>query len=437
MYVIDPDFRLVIASDGASKVFGAIEPLLGRDFAEALSTVWPKNLVEEVTARFRHCLATGESSHVLNMIGQSGEIEPISTFDCRLDRVRLLDGRDGVVCHFYGHSECEAQENPLPSSELLFRSLFDNAAVGVAQVSPDGHWQRVNQKFCRILGCSADELIGATIYDFIHPDDHAMDYALLQQFTDGEIDEKQVKKRYVRKDGSEVWVRVAIGCVRDRTGKIEYFVRVIEDISSEVAAEARQNLLIGELRHRVKNSLAIIQAMATQTMKNSSDMECFRQAFSGRLQAMAIAHDSIFSHDGVRADLANVIRSQLAPFGATDNGRLQLDGPQVSLEPTSVHGLGLVIHELATNASKYGAFSSASGVIEVTWDVFSRDGRRMVELSWSERNGPEVEAPERTGFGSRLIEAALLPLHGRVNLSYRPGGLYGEIAFLADGAEQD
>ena len=433
MYVVDADFRLVLVSAGAKKVFSNVSPLIGRDFAEALRIVWPEPFASEVIARFRHCLATGEAHHVPRAVERRQDIAETESYDWRIERVRLSDGRDGVVCHFYDLSQREAFEKALRQSERLFRSLFENAAVGVAQVSPEGKWQRVNQKLCSIVGYSSEGLIGASIYDFIHPDDHEMDRALLQRFADGEIDETQVKKRYLRKDGTAVWVRVAISCVRDRDGAIEYFVRVIEDISAEVAAEARQKLLISELRHRVKNSLAIIQAMASQTMNSAADMESFRTAFSGRLRAMAIAHDSIFAHDGVSADLATVIRNQLDPFAASGRDRLRLSGPRTTLEPESVHGLGLVIHELATNASKYGALSTGEGVIEVAWDVFGRERQRSVELSWTEVGGPPVTPPEKTGFGSRLIEAAVQPLNGRAKLTYRPSGLYAEIAFRADG----
>ena len=429
IYVVDADFRLFLVSAGAQKVFSNVRPLIGRDFAEVLRIIWPEPFASEAIDRFRHTLATGEPYSAPRTVQRRHDIAETESYDWRIERIRMPDGRHGVVCNFYDLSQREQYEKALRTSEALFRSLFQNAAVGVAQVSPDGRWLRVNQKFCAIIGHAPADLIGGSIYDIIHPDHHEMDRALLDRFHAGEIDETQIRKRYRRKDGSDVWVRVAIGCVRDDAGAVEYFIRVIEDISAEIAAEARQKLLVGELRHRVKNSLATVQAMASHTMHTSTDMESFRARFSGRLQAMAIAHDSVVASDGLSADLAGVIRNQLAPFGASGENRLKLSGPRILMEAGSVHGLGLVIHELATNASKYGALVTETGVIEVAWEMFDRNGRRMVELSWTETGGPPVTPPETAGFGSRLIEATLRSLNGRATFAYRPHGLYAEIAF--------
>ncbi len=437
IYVVDADFRLFLVSAGAQKVFSNVRPLIGRDFAEILRIIWPEPFASEAIGRFRHTLATGEPYSAPRTVQKRQDIAETESYDWRIERITMPDGRDGVVCNFYDLSQREQYEKALRSSEALFRSLFQNAAVGVAQVSPDGRWLRVNQKFCDIVGYAPPDLIGGSIYDLIHPDHHEMDRALLDRFHAGEIDETQIRKRYRRKDGSDVWVRVAIGCQRDDAGAVEYFIRVIEDISAEIAAEARQKLLVGELRHRVKNSLATVQAMASHTMHTSTDMESFRIRFSGRLQAMAIAHDSIFAGHGLSADLAAVIRNQLAPFGASGEKRLRLSGPRILMDASSVHGLSLVVHELATNASKYGALSTEAGAIEVAWEMFDRNGRRMVELSWTETGGPPVAPPEKAGFGSRLIEATLRSLNGRVTLAYRPDGLYAEVAFETEAPAPD
>lgn len=290
----------------------------------------------------------------------------------------------------------------------------------------------MNQKFYQLVGRSEEEVAQLSIRDITHPEDLEANSVYMRQFHAGEIDEKQVEKRYLRPDGTAVWTRVAISCVRDEKGEIEYFIRVIEDISAEREAKAHQKLLIGELNHRVKNSLATIQSMASQTMRSTGDMQTFADRFSGRLRAMATAHESIFAGDGLRADLATLIEKQLFPY-VVDMNRLRLEGPAIQLNDACVHGLSLVFHELATNASKYGALSTGEGYINVTWRLEPAPGGGTVYLAWQESGRTELIEPKQTGFGTRLIETMLQQtLQGAVHSDFRPDGLVTEMTFKLD-----
>ncbi len=432
IYTVDADFRLSMISLGAQKVFSSVKPAIGRDFAEILRILWPEPFASEAIGLFRKTLETGEPYHSPKTVENRNDIGETEAYDWKIERVVLPDGRPGVVCHFYDLSEREEHEAALRQSEERFRSIFENAAVGIAHVGLDGSFSRINRRLCDILGYSHEELCQKRFQDLTHPDDLPGDLEHLTRLRDGKEDLYQTRKRYIRKDGSIVWTQLTVNCVRSEDGQPQYFISIVEDITAEKAAEARQELLIGELNHRVKNSLASIQAMASHTMRSSEDMNEFREAFGGRLRAMAAAHESIFTGSELHADLADLVKRQLAPYAAEAGDRLALDGPPLQLDPQLVHALGLVFHELATNASKYGALSGPDGKIHVSWGAKEHDG--TIRLLWAESGGPRVKPADKTGFGSALINLTLEEsLGGKVAFDFRPEGLGVEMSFPAKG----
>ncbi|WP_296596107.1 PAS domain-containing protein [Phenylobacterium sp.] len=189
------------------------------------------------------------------------------------------------------------------------------------------------------------------------------------------------------------------------------------DVTDRVLAERQQKLLVDELNHRVKNTLATVQAIASQTMRTTADPKAFREAFESRLLALSATHDLLTAANWRAADLCDVLLVELRPFGES---RYSTHGPDVDLNPAEAVALGLVFHELATNAAKYGALSNADGRVDVAWT--REDGR--LELTWTESGGPNVTPPTRRGFGSRLIEKSLEgQLAGKARLDFAPGGL--------------
>lgn len=438
VYAVDADFRLYLVSDGAQKVFENVHPLIGRDFADVLRTIWPEPFASEAIRLFRHTLDTGEPYHAPSTVERRQDIEGVESYDWKIERVTLPDGRPGVVCHFYDLTEREKHDAALRESEARFRATFENAAVGIAHIAPDGGWLRVNQKLCEIVGYSQEELTRLSFRDITHPDDLDLDLEKVRQTLDGDISEYDLEKRYCRKDGVTVWIKLTVGCVRDNTGAVEYLISVIEDISAQKAARNRQRLLVGELNHRVKNTLATIQAMASHTMRNVNSVEAFQKAFSGRLRAIAAAHDSIFDQGAGRAELKSLIVRQLDTYAAAEKGRLVLQGDEITLSAAGAHALGLIIHELATNASKYGALSTEQGSIRIAWSSSVEDGNQHVTLVWTEIDGPPVTPPEQTGFGSRLIESTLdHALGGTAAIEYKQDGLQVVISFPLDDGDAD
>jgi PAS domain S-box-containing protein len=190
------------------------------------------------------------------------------------------------------------------------------------------------------------------------------------------------------------------------------------DVTGRVLAERQQKLLVDELNHRVKNTLASVQAIAAQTLRTTPEPPAFKQAFEARLLALSATHDVLTAAGWRSAGLDDVLKVELNPYGPE---RCRRAGPPVELEPGQALTLGLIFHELATNAVKYGALSGPGGQVTVIWTLID-DGVRRLELVWRERNGPPVEPPAHRGFGSRLIERSL-GADGSSVLDFDPAGL--------------
>jgi PAS domain S-box-containing protein len=199
---------------------------------------------------------------------------------------------------------------------------------------------------------------------------------------------------------------------------------IFRDITERKEAEGRQRLLLAELNHRVKNTLAVVQSIASQTLRGADIDGRVRDAFEGRLMALAQAHDLLTKGCWEGAVLRDLALRELSPYGTEDGARLVIEGPEVRLRPTLALALGMAFHELATNAAKYGALSNAAGQVRLAWEVVHTSGPAVLRLHWTETGGPLVEKPPRQGFGSRLIERGVAhELNGDVQLRYEPSGI--------------
>lgn len=199
------------------------------------------------------------------------------------------------------------------------------------------------------------------------------------------------------------------------------------DVSGRSEADQRLQLLVNELNHRVKNSMAVVQGLARQSFAASRSLEQARDDFTGRLVAFAAAHDVITEQNWEGADLRQLIERTLAGQLLADR-RVVLEGPQVRISPKTALSLSLALHELVTNAFKYGALSNDEGQVQVSWTASGAAGAVRLHLIWAESGGPPVAQPERRGFGVRLLERALaVDLGGQVRLRFEPTGLVCEI----------
>ena len=186
--------------------------------------------------------------------------------------------------------------------------------------------------------------------------------------------------------------------------------------------EMLQELLVEELNHRVKNTLAILQSIAAQTFRSASRPE--REKFEGRLRALAEAHNLLSTEKWQGSDLQDVVGRVLQPYAVADTGRVKMFGPKVPLAPRLAVVLSMILHEIATNAAKYGALSNDGGTVTLDWEIIEEDARRKLRLIWTEAGGPPVSAPVQRGFGSRLIErSARDQLGGEATVDFLPRGV--------------
>src|SRR5690606_10424349 len=186
-----------------------------------------------------------------------------------------------------------------------------------------------------------------------------------------------------------------------RIDGLQFILLTIEDITDRKHAEAHQTMLMAELSHRVKNALAVVQGLATQTLANSQTLEEFRTVFEGRLAAYARGHTQLFEGEWKATDLRQLIEDAIQAHMA-DAARLTLGGPPVEIGPRKTLTLNLVLHELETNALKYGSLSVAGGTVRLSWTL-EHDGGDAVRLVWQSEGGPPITRPKRPGFGTRLI----------------------------------
>jgi PAS domain S-box-containing protein len=222
--------------------------------------------------------------------------------------------------------------------------------------------------------------------------------------------------------------------MRDGDGRVVRWFGSNTDISAERAAEERQRLLVNELNHRVKNTLATVQAIAAQTLRSSATDKEARDAFEARLLALSKVHNVLTRENWETASLGDIAAEVLAPHGGEDAARFRIDGPDVRLEPRLALPIAMALHELATNAVKYGALSNGSGRVAVDWRIDAAPQGRTLRLRWTERGGPPAAPPARKGFGSRLIERSLaLELGGTVTLDFEESGVACSIDALLPG----
>jgi PAS domain S-box-containing protein len=296
IFVVDADFRLVRVSEGGQKVFGERTAPVGRDFADIQRDLWPEPYASEIIARFRHTLATGEPYQAPSRLERRADNGAAETYDWRIERITLPDGRPGVACHFY-------------------------------------------------------------------------------------------------------------------------------DLSERQRHEEHVKLLMHELNHRSKNMLSLVQAIARQTAAGGT--QAFVRRFGQRLRALAASQDLLVRHAWASVPVEELVRSQFAHLCGTSDERVALDGPPLRLSVAAAQALGLALHELATNATKYGALSVEGGHVKMTWGVVTEeDDAAQFFMTWEEHDGPPVAEPNRRGFGTTVITRMVeMNLGGSVALDYAQTGI--------------
>jgi PAS domain S-box-containing protein len=273
----------------------------------------------------------------------------------------------------------------------------------------------------QLFGYTAEETVGKPVTMLIPIERRDEEPKILQRIRSGErIDHYETIRR--RKDGSLVEISLTVSPIKNAEGEIIGASKIARDITERRRAQEQQALLLGEMKHRVRNTLATVQAIATQTLRSAASED--RDAFLARLRALAGAHDLLTLERWNQAPIGDVVAGALNAFQGSYGERIAIAGPKDAvLDAHKAMLLAMALHELSTNAIKYGALSNQSGQVSVRWDLVPGDEAQCLKFVWQESGGPPVKPPERKGFGSVLIERALQRELGGVEYTFDPGGV--------------
>jgi PAS domain S-box-containing protein len=310
----------------------------------------------------------------------------------------------------------------LRESEARFRHMADSAPALIWMTDALGQFTFANMHHDHIFGRPAADMLGEGWKDVIVPEDlERYEAAFLDAFHARQRFSAEVRVR--DKNGQVRWLRCEGVPRLDDLGRFLGYTGCSVDVTERKQAEEHLRLLNRELGHRVKNLLATIQALASQTFRDVGSLPQAHQAFSSRLGAMANAHELLVQQNWKGASLTDIVEATVQAHGGGEN-RFQVSGPRVRLSAKMALSLSMALHELATNAVKYGALSNEAGQVEITWKVTKGPEDRHLTMLWEESGGPPVVAPARKGFGSRLIERSLAAeVGGEAQIRYEPTGI--------------
>lgn len=335
---------------------------------------------------------------------------------------RLADARRLAAEH-------AQRADALQVTEARFRGLLEGAPDAIVISNAEGRIVLLNAEAERLFGYDRKALIGGPL-DVLMPErfrgrhaDHVRSY-LGRPTTRRMGDGANMFGR--RRDGSEFPIETNLSLLSDHGEGL--VTSVIRDLTQRREIQEREALLMRELNHRVKNTLASVQSIVAQTLRSAPTPEAFSAAVQARIVALSRSHDVLTRNDWAGARVADIVAEQLRPY-ARDGEPFALGGPAVSLRPNRAVTLGMAVGELATNAAKFGALS-AGGSVSVAWSVTTDAAGPSLRLVWSETGGPPVEAPDHEGFGTRLVKRSLAAgLHGSAELDYATKGLVAVLQF--------
>ena len=320
-------------------------------------------------------------------------------------------------------------EMNLSGSEERLRLALEAAGMAVWDLDLRTGTDVWNDQTYRMIGYEPGEIapVYSTWLKHVHPDDRAaVDSEFRKSLTDGT--EQKSEYRVIDRNGRLKWVSVRGRTKMDNAGKPLRSFGVITDVTERKQAEERDRILSAEVTHRAKNLLAVVQAVAIQTARNQKPHE-FLAAFNERLKSLAVSHDLLVNANWQAVEIGALVRSQLAHFEDLFSKRIQFSGPGLGLTAEAAQAIGLALHELVTNASKYGALSTPTGRVTVDWSVDRSQTPPHFKMFWKESGGPPVTEPDQRGFGhSVLVNMAAYALGADVALEYPSDGVAWTLA---------
>jgi len=357
-----------------------------------------------------------------------------ATFLMRIRPYRTLNGVvDGVVITFVDISEQKRHQETLARLAAIVESS-DDAIIGHSLDGIISSWNRGAEK---IFSYSAHEIAGKPLSTLVAEGEKDEMPGVLERVKTG-APVQSFETLLAAKDGRRIHMSITVSPVRNAEGGIIAASIVARDVSERVRSERQRDLLMKELDHRTKNTLATVLAISKETARYATTLAEFGDAFQSRLMALSKTHNLLTESHWEGASLRRIFASELTPYGHEgENPRFALDGENVNLSPGQALILGMAVHELTTNAAKYGALSTKSGRVDVTWSVDRKGAEEVARIRWVESGGPRVKPPTRSGFGSYLIERGLsFETGGEVRLEFAPAGLRCTIAMPLKRAEK-
>jgi len=343
-----------------------------------------------------------------------------------LTRAEPIRSEAGQLVRWIGTNTDISERIRAEAENARLVAIVSSSSDAIVSVSAENRristWNRAAEA---MFGYTEAEAIGAPA-GLLVPAEHRTEFdtergVFERTMQDGQVRFDSVRRR---KDGTLVDVSISATRMVSAEGRVIGVSAIFRDITERKRWEEHQRLLINELNHRVKNTLATVQSIATQTLRNAGSVAEAREAFESRLMALSRAHDVLTRENWDGADLTEIVEQAMAAYRQAGGSRVHIHGRAVRLSPGQALAVAMALHELATNAMKYGALSNEAGEVRIGWNVELTTEPSHLRLTWAESGGPPVKEPSRRGFGTRLLERSLAQdLGGHVRLTFAPTGL--------------
>lgn len=401
---------------GAERLYGfAPDEAVGHSSHSLLQTKHPIELAELQSQLLKDRYWAGELRHTC----KDGREVIVDS------RMQLL-GNDTVLEVNRDVTEVRTLLAKLQEREQRLRSLaaiVESSDDAIVSKSLDGVIATWNNGAERMFGYSAEEAIGQPITIVIPKERLHEEHEILTCVRRGErLDHFETVRR--RKDGSLFDISLTVSPIKNNEGKIVGASKIARDITEQKRAQEQIATLARETEHRSKNVFANVQAIVA--VSQSDTVDGLKHAIDGRIRALANVHSLFVETRWRGANLQTIAKNELAPYSEADERRVRIYGPPLLLAPDIAQAIAMTLHELATNAAKYGALSAPDGQIDLKW---SREGAGRLTLQWTEIGGPAVQKPTRRGFGGRIIEQMIAQLNGAIHFDWRADGLACQIDF--------
>ncbi len=429
IFMLDPQGRVASWNAGAQRIKGWSEQeILGQDFSrffapEAVSRGRPRHELDVAAAE-------GHFREEAERVRKDGSRfwADVSVTALR-DESGVLRGYTKVTRDI---SERKRATRDMAEGRSRLATVVELAMDAIITMDADRNVVLFNAAAELMFGCPAKAALGQPLEQFIPQRFREAHVRHVRGFAETGVTSRAMHPpgtlSGLKRNGEEFPIEASISQATVDGGKL--FTVILRDITLRKRAEQHQSLLLGELAHRVKNTLAVVQSLASQT-RRFAEPEQFHGTFTGRLAALGKVHDLLTHSEWQGASLADVVRFGLEPYAAAGpDARWTIEGPGLWLAPNEAVTLSLAFHELATNAVRYGALSNAYGRIYVRWTLEPEDQPEAVTIRWSEHGGPAVSQPSHRGFGSRLLERAIThELGGTAETTFGPAGAECSLRF--------